>query len=59
MLLSEFTARQGTIYLLSNPVNVAHLLSSIKSAPEGKFIARELIEEQLKQLADFIKEKIT
>ncbi|MEL7077168.1 MAG: type II toxin-antitoxin system Phd/YefM family antitoxin [Cyanobacteria bacterium J06582_2] len=45
MPLSEFTAWQETIYLLSNPANAAHLLSSIKSAQEGKFVERELIEE--------------
>ena len=43
MPLSEFTAWQETTYLLSNPVNVDHLLSSIKSAQEGKFVERELI----------------
>ncbi|MBE9047094.1 type II toxin-antitoxin system Phd/YefM family antitoxin [Pleurocapsales cyanobacterium LEGE 10410] len=45
MPLSEFTAWQETIYLLSNPANAAHLLSSIESAQEGKFVERELIEE--------------
>lgn len=45
MPLSEFTAWQETIYLLSNPTNAAHLLGSIKSAQEGKFEERELIEE--------------
>ena len=45
MPLSEFTAWQETIYLLSNPANAAHLLSSIKSAQEDKFVERELIEE--------------
>lgn len=44
MPLSEFTAWQETIYLLSNPANAAHLLSSIKSAQEDKFIEKELIE---------------
>lgn len=46
MPLSEFTAWQETIYLLSNPANAAHLLGSIKSAREGKFVKRELIKEQ-------------
>lgn len=45
MPLNEFTAWQETVYLLSNPANAAHLLGSIKSAQEGKFVERELIEE--------------
>ncbi len=45
MSLDEFTAWQETLYLLSNPANAAHLLSSIKSAEAGKVIEKKLIEE--------------
>jgi antitoxin YefM len=42
--LDEFSAWQETIYLLSNPVNVNHLLSSIQSARTGKVFEKGLIE---------------
>lgn len=45
MSLDEFTSWKETLYLLSNPANAAHLLSSIESAKAGKVIERELIEE--------------
>ncbi|MDJ1176495.1 type II toxin-antitoxin system Phd/YefM family antitoxin [Roseofilum capinflatum] len=45
MSLDEFTSWKETLYLLSNPANAAHLLSSIESAKAGKGIERELIEE--------------
>lgn len=45
MSLDEFTSWQETFYLLSNPANAAHLLSSIQSAKAGKVVERELIEE--------------
>ncbi|WP_430541015.1 hypothetical protein [Roseofilum acuticapitatum] len=45
MSLDEFTSWKKNLYLLSNPANTAHLLSSIESAKAGKVIERELIEE--------------
>ncbi|WP_071188649.1 type II toxin-antitoxin system Phd/YefM family antitoxin [Trichormus sp. NMC-1] len=43
--LDEFLSWQETLYLLSNPVNTEHLLTSIQSAKDGKVIERVLIEE--------------
>ncbi|MFM6153842.1 MAG: type II toxin-antitoxin system Phd/YefM family antitoxin, partial [Sphaerospermopsis kisseleviana] len=43
--LEEFSSWQETLYLLSNPVNAKHLLSSIQSAKAGDIIERDLIEE--------------
>jgi antitoxin YefM len=43
--LDEFSARQETLYLLSNPFNAKHLLDSIQSAKAGQTIERTLIEE--------------
>ena len=40
----EFSAWQDTLYLLSNPVNVAHLRQSIVEAEAGKSMERELID---------------
>ncbi len=45
MSLDEFTAWQETLYLLSNPANAAHLLSSIQSAQAVQVVERTLIEE--------------
>lgn len=45
MALDEFNAWQETIYLLSNPVNAAHLRRSIAQAKAGQIVERELIEE--------------
>jgi len=45
MSLDEFTAWQETLYLLSNPANAAHLLSSIQAAQAGQVVERTLIEE--------------
>ena len=45
MSLDEFTAWQETLYLLSNPANAAHLLSSIQSAQAGEVVEKKLIEE--------------
>ena len=42
--LDEFNAWQETAYLLSNPVNAAHLRQSIVEAQSGKTVERELIE---------------
>jgi len=42
--LDEFSSWQGTLYLLSNPVNAKHLLRSIQSAKAGEVIERALIE---------------
>ncbi|TAF03270.1 MAG: antitoxin [Nostocales cyanobacterium] len=43
--LDEFSSWQETLYLLSNPVNTKHILSSIQSAKVGKVIEKDLIEE--------------
>ena len=45
MSLDEFNSWQETVYLLSNPVNTAHLLNSIRSAKAGEIVEPELIEE--------------
>ena len=45
MSLDEFNAWQETVYLLSNPANAAHLLSSIKSVEAGEVSEKQLIEE--------------
>ncbi len=45
MSLDEFTAWQETLYLLSNPINAAHLLESIQAAQAGNVVERTLIEE--------------
>ena len=45
MALDEFNAWQETIYLLSNPVNAAHLRRSIAQAKAGQIVEREFIEE--------------
>ena len=44
MSLDEFNAWQETVYLLSNPANVEHLMESIKQAKSGQKSVRELIE---------------
>jgi antitoxin YefM len=44
-LWHEFTAWQETLYLLSNPANAAHILSSIESAEVGQVMEKSLIEE--------------
>ena len=41
--LDEFNAWQETVYLLSNPVNAAHLRQSISEAQLGKLTEHELI----------------
>lgn len=43
MSLDEFNSWQETLYLLSNPANVKHLLESIEQAKSGKRSVRELI----------------
>jgi antitoxin YefM len=43
MPLEDFSAWQETAYLLSNPVNAAHLRQSINQARAGKMTERELI----------------
>jgi antitoxin YefM len=43
--LEEFSSWQETLYLLSNPVNAKHLLTSIQSAKAGEVVERDLIEE--------------
>ncbi|MEX6780000.1 type II toxin-antitoxin system Phd/YefM family antitoxin [Limnospira fusiformis] len=45
MSLEEFSAWRETIYLLSNPANVSHLLESIKQAESGQTILKELLDE--------------
>ena len=45
MSLDEFTAWQETLYLLSNPINAAHLLESIQAAQVGNVVERTIIEE--------------
>lgn len=42
--MDEFNAWQETAYLLSNPVNAAHLRQSIAEAQLGKLVEHELIE---------------
>lgn len=42
MALDEFDAWKETFYLLSNPVNAAHLLKSIKEIEDGEIFEREL-----------------
>lgn len=42
--LNEFNAWQETAYLLSNPVNAAHLRQSIAEAQLDKVVEHELIE---------------
>lgn len=42
--LDEYNAWQETIYLLSNPANVAHLRQSIAQAQRGQVQVRELID---------------
>lgn len=42
--LDEYNAWQETLYLLSNPANVAHLRQSIAEAQAGKKFESELIE---------------
>ena len=41
--LAEFNSWQETLYLLSNPENVAHLQRSITEADAGQAATRELI----------------
>ncbi|AFZ60370.1 type II toxin-antitoxin system prevent-host-death family antitoxin [Anabaena cylindrica FACHB-243] len=43
--LDEFSSWQETLYLLSNPVNAKHLLTSIQLAKAGEVVERDLIEE--------------
>lgn len=42
--LDQYNAWQETIYLLSNPVNAAHLRHSIAEAQHGSVAEHELIE---------------
>ncbi len=42
---SDFTLRDETDYLLSNPVNAKRLLHSLTQARKGQFSAQQLIEE--------------
>jgi antitoxin YefM len=42
--LEEFNSWQETIYLLTSPVNAAHLRQSIAEAKAGKTVERELID---------------
>lgn len=42
--LSEFNSWRETLYLLSNPVNSAHLRKSIDEARRGRVVERELLE---------------
>ena len=44
MPLKDLEGMEETLYLLSNPVNAARLLASIKDADAGNLIERELIE---------------
>lgn len=44
MPLDAFTAWQETAYLLSNPVNAAHLRASVNQAETGQVTVRELLE---------------
>ncbi len=39
--LDEFNSWQETVYLLSNPVNAAHLRKSITEAKAGKVVERK------------------
>jgi len=41
--LDEFNSWQETLYLLSNPVNAAHLRKSMAEAEAGKIEERELV----------------
>lgn len=43
--LEDFNAYEETAYLMSNPVNAAHLMKSIAQAKAGKVYQHELIEE--------------
>jgi len=43
--LDEFNSWKETIYLLSNPVNAAHLRRSIQEARAGQIQEKELIGE--------------
>ena len=45
MSLDEFNSWRETLYLLSNPANVEHLLESIEQAKSGKKSVKELIDE--------------
>lgn len=42
--LDEFNSWKETIYLLSNPVNAAHLSKSIEEARDGKIQQKELVD---------------
>ena len=42
--LDEFTSWRETVYLLTNPVNAAHLRKSILEANAGQVQAKELID---------------
>ncbi|TAN69618.1 MAG: antitoxin [Methylobacter sp.] len=45
MALDDFNAWQETFYLLSNPVNAAHLQKSIQELELGHVFEKQLIEE--------------
>lgn len=42
--LEDFDSWKETIYLLSNPANVAHLRKSLQEAKSGQFEEKELLE---------------